>query len=38
MDSIRGAKVNMGVVRLGGAGVHYWGGESLSSTSWISPL
>ena len=25
MDSIRGAKVNMGVDPLGGAGVHYWG-------------
>ena len=24
MDSIRGAKVNMGVDPLGGAGVHYW--------------
>jgi phosphoglucomutase len=25
MDSIRGAKVNIGVDPLGGAGVHYWG-------------
>jgi phosphoglucomutase len=25
MDAIRGAKINMGVDPLGGAGVHYWG-------------
>ena len=25
MDTIRGAKISMGVDPLGGAGVHYWG-------------
>src|SRR5208283_5412980 len=25
MDTIRGAKLNLGVDPLGGAGVHYWG-------------
>jgi phosphoglucomutase len=34
MDSIRGAKVNMGVDPLGGAGVHYWA-RIAASTSWI---
>jgi phosphoglucomutase len=47
MDSIRGAKVNMGVDPLGGAGVHYWARIAeqygldltvVNKTAWTHPL